>query len=424
MIHALTLTVCLMILGTSCLLTGEDERRISVSIHGQPDFGSAIKVIVEYRNDSDETWRLEDPSQATTSYMRYRPAGSTGHPSGYAMGRIEMVEIKEPVYEMAHALPDVEEIDILSRTSFVFAVDLERDWTGHLAPGIWETWFYDGAAKLSSNTALVYIPFTSKSIGHLLDDVRNKKMFRYRRKAAGKWLSRIRPEFEIEWWSSELADPEEVASKWNVIRQQLVDYEEWLTDPINAQQIESAIDAINATGLGAMPIGIESALLRLHKVGDDLSVVLDMEAPKRSWRIVLHCAGLAHVPPPLALSDDQRQAVALLKRQAEEQIKDRLVELVLSDRSIIRDGRRLLAERLLLHGHNADTVDYAEFMIRSGLAVADSQRMQSEDPDIIRYHERLQLLQREAIANRVGLWSIEPYRSALSRLSEVPDERE
>lgn len=209
-------------------------------------FGRAISLKVSYRNESKAPWVVPTPTESLSVSLLYRPSGSDRHPQGYTLGRVTTTTVTMPDGKIitAHVMPNPEPLSIALGQTHDFIVEFERDWTGHVVPGIWTVWIEDDDAKLRSNLLEIPLRFTADSVAACLEITLDKGQSLYKRKEHASWLQKIMPGLELRWWSDD-TPPKTQEQLQAEIQRQLEVFQKFWKDKANAQVVEAAIARIN-----------------------------------------------------------------------------------------------------------------------------------------------------------------------------------
>lgn len=208
-------------------------------------FGRSVSVKVSYRNRAEVPWVIPTPSNSRGVVLHYRPTGSYGHPAGYYLGPAAASKRSTPSGPaFTYRDPRIKPLSIAPGKTHDFTAAFERDWTGHIVPGVWTVWLDDLSVEIESNRIEIPLSFTVESVAVCLEIAADRKQSRDKRRHHAKWLQEIMPGLELRWWRRS-TPPAEQKPLEAEIQRQLEAFRQFWEDEANVQAIELAIARIN-----------------------------------------------------------------------------------------------------------------------------------------------------------------------------------
>jgi len=225
----------------------ETQHTISLAVGPGPFvFGSSVLLKVSYRNQGTDPWVIPAPKESVSAIVRYRLVGSKDQPSGYSLGRVTMTSVKRPdgAIMRTRVVPSPKPVSIAPGESYDFEISLERDWSGHVVPGLWSVWIEDEGVRLTSNKVEIPLRFTTTSIRACLQKASDEKRDRFQRKFYSKWVHEVISDFDLRWPSDDT--PEQERQNMEVrIKKEIQAAKEFLSDKSNERVVEAAMENIN-----------------------------------------------------------------------------------------------------------------------------------------------------------------------------------
>ena len=201
--------------------------------------GESIPVQIIYENNTFEVLVTENPSKSFNVLMHFLD-NMRNEDFKYTMGKIIVTIIDKKTGEYVESIPEIEQIEIAPKSSFLFITDLNDRLS--LYPGEFDCFCTLGDIK--SNHIKVTVTFTNESVEYFLKLVLDKKESYGRREWAMEWLQQLKPDFKLKLPNEE---DEEVISEYDESynSQKAKEFEYWWIESRNSKQVATNIEQIN-----------------------------------------------------------------------------------------------------------------------------------------------------------------------------------
>ncbi len=207
-------------------------------------FDKTIQVIIKYKNNGKNDWKLQKPDNALSVVVYFARIGDTEHALPYTMGNIQTIPGSQGA-PMAFVMPET--YYIIIKAGEEYTVTRNIPWSGLIFPGKWILWVKDETEEIQTETAEFEIVFTKESVDILLDIAKNIEENRSKRKWYTEFLYEIKTDMpEFEWPRYDNSDSlEEKSRKEDLIQKNLKEFEDFWNKEKNSPNTEKAIERIN-----------------------------------------------------------------------------------------------------------------------------------------------------------------------------------
>ena len=154
--------------------------------------GEAIPVEITYDNNTSETLVMENPSKSFEVLMHLVDT-KCNEDFKFTMGILIVTVIDRKTREYVDVMPEIEQIEIAPKSSFLFTSDLNDRLS--LYAGEFDCFLTDGDNE--SNHIKLNIRYTIESVNNLLKLAQNKEATYGRREWAMEWLQELYPNFKL-----------------------------------------------------------------------------------------------------------------------------------------------------------------------------------------------------------------------------------